>query len=192
MGQIIPRWEWRMFAKRIDIAIDLGSFTHARHVESSETYLVSAPSRANPKIRDGKIDIKTLESVSADGLEQWKPEMKAPFPLSRDQVDWVYRALKLEGPGLDGNRYSLGAFLALIERDGRARAVQVKKVRDQYDVNGCTVEMSDVSLDGDRYKTIAAENESPALVWNTVELLGLRARENVNYVKFIKEIKDLN
>lgn len=192
MGQIVPRWEWRMFAKRIDIEIDLGSFTRTRHVESSEVYLVSATARANPKIRDGKMDIKTLESINQDGLEQWKPEMKAPFPLSPDQVNAVYGALDLTSPDLDRDDYDLGDFLALIDGDGRPKAVQVDKVRDQYDVNGCTVELSSVTFDGDHYKTIAAENSSPTLVRDTVELLGLRARENVSYVKFIKGIKGLS
>ncbi len=181
-----------MFAKEIDIGIDLGSFTPTRHVESSEMYLVSAPARANPKIRDGKMDIKALESVNQVGLEQWRPEMKAPFPLSKDHVKVVFGALDLTSPDFARDEYDLEAFLALIEGDGRARAVHVDKVRDQYHVNGCTVEMSDVTFDGDSYKTVAAENSNPALVRDTVELLGLQARKNVNYVKFIKGIKGLS
>lgn len=192
MVRIIPRWEWRMFAKQIEIGIDPEAYERTRHVESSEIYLASAASKANPKIRDGKMDIKTLEGVDEHGLEQWKPEMKALFPLSSDQVTQVYAALNLAEPDLDGNDCGLEAFLALIDRDGRAKAVHVDKVRDQYDVNGCTVEMSDVTFDGDAYNTVAAENASQELVWNIVGMLGLRERENTNYVKFIKGIKGLS
>ncbi len=191
MVQIIPRWEWRMFAKQIEIQIDLGSFEQTRHVESSEVYLVSAASRANPKIRDGKMDIKTLESVNEYGLEQWKPDMKAQFPLLRDQVTLVLGALDLANPDLDREAYDLEALLALVDGEGRGTSVRVDKVRDQYDVKGCTVEMSDVTFDGDRYKTVAAENSSETLVWETVKLLGLQEHKNTNYVTFIKEIRGL-
>lgn len=192
MEHITPRWEWRMFARRIEIPIDLASFERTRHVESSEVYLVSVASRANPKIRDGKMDIKTLEIVNEDGLEQWKPDMKAQFPLLRDQVTLVLGALNLTHSDLQRDAYDLEALLALVDGKGRGTSVRVDKVRDQYDVKGCTVEMSDVTFDGDSYKTVAAENASETLVWETVKMLGLQQHRNTNYVTFIKEIKGLS
>ncbi len=192
MAKIVPRWEWRAFAKRIDIGIDPGSFERTRHVESSEIYLVSPASRANPKIRDAKMDIKTLERVNRHGLEQWKPEMKAEFPLSPNDFATVCGALGIANPDPGRDVRDLEDLLALIGGHGRAMAVGVEKVRDQYDVNGCTVEVSDVAFDGDTYRTVAAENENENLVWDTVGLLGLQGHANVNYVEFMKEIKGLN
>lgn len=192
MAEIIPRWEWRLFAKQIDIQIDLGTFKKTRHVESSETYLVSASSTANPKIRDEKMDIKTLEKVNDQGLEQWKPKMKATFPLSEEQVIAVYDALGFARPDLDRAGYPLEEFLALIGGDDRTRVVRVDKVRHQYDVEGCTVELSEVTFDDDCYKTVAAENSSQDLVFRIVAMLGLQNEENMNYVRFIKQLKGLS
>ena len=36
----------------------------------------------NTKIRDMLMDIKTLQQVNGDKLEQWFPIMKAGFPLT--------------------------------------------------------------------------------------------------------------
>jgi len=191
MGKIVPRWEWRLFAKQIDVRIDLEAFEKTRHAVSSETYLVSAASTANPKIRDGMMDIKTLERVNDAGLEQWKPAMKARFPLTRDQVITVHGALGRACPDLDQTAYPLEEFLALIRADERIRAVHVEKSRDQYDIEGCTVELCEATFDGDSYKTAAAENASQELVVRTVEMLGLQNDENMSYVRFIKKIKGL-
>lgn len=189
MSQTELRWEWRMFAKQIDLQGELAAFERTRHVESSETYLISVLSQANLKIRDGELDIKTLESVDRNGLEQWKPDTNISFPLSPDRVMAVYGTLNLATPELDRDDYDFEAFRALIGGDGRAMAVDVNKVRDQYDVNGCTVEVSDVTVDGDAYSTVAAENASQSLVLDTLEMFGFRRRENVNYVRLIKAVK---
>lgn len=188
MAEIVPRWEWRLFARTIEMQIDPETFERTRRVESAETYLVSGAATANPKIRDGKLDIKTLERVDDAGLEQWKPAMKAEFPLSDAQVTRVYEALSLPPPALGQTDYGLDAFLALIDADDRVRAVAVKKVRDQYDVEGCTVELSDVSFDGERYRTVAAENANPDLVLKVVGMLGFEVPKNTSYVKFINEL----
>ena len=41
---------------------------------------------ANVKVRDELLDVKELEHVDADGLEQWAPVLKAQFPVAADQV----------------------------------------------------------------------------------------------------------
>lgn len=188
MVEIIPRWEWRTFARAIETRIDLATYPRIRHVESSEIYLASATSEGNPKIRDQKIDIKTLQQVSDDGLEQWKPLLKASFPLPAEQVASVYRALGLAAPSGTGD-CGFDALLRMIKEDERTWAVSVDKVRDQYDVEGCTVEASEVAFDGEAFRTVAAEDPDAAKVSDTVARLGLRERENINYVKAIQRIK---
>lgn len=188
MDEIIPRWEWRTFARTIETRIDLTAFPRTRHVESSETYLASDFSEDNTKIREGKIDIKALQQVNDDGLEQWKPVVKASFPLSADQLAAVYRALKLDvPPGADG--CDLDALLQMIDKDTRTCAVFVDKVRDQYDVDGCVIEASDVTFDGQTFRTVAAEGTDAVKVRGAVARLGLLERENISYVKAIKRIK---
>jgi len=188
VAEIIPRWEWRTFARTIETQIDLAAYPRTRHVESSEIYLASATSEGNPKIRDEKIDIKTLQLVNDDGLEQWKPVLKASFPLSEDQLAEVYRALNLPPPSGAGP-CSLDALLRMIDEDANAWAVVADKVRNQYDLDGCTVEASQVILDGETFQTVAAEDPDPVKVRDTVARLGLLERENISYVRAIQRIK---
>ncbi len=188
MAEIIPRWEWRTFARTIETQIDLSAYPLARHVESSEIYLATATSEGNPKIRDDKIDIKTLQLVNDDGLEQWKPVLKASFPLSEDQLAEVCRALNVAAPAAAGP-YSFEALLEMIDEEANAWSVVADKVRNQYDVDGCTVEASEVAFDGETFQTIAAEDPDPVKVRDTVAKLGLLEHENINYIKAIQRIK---
>ena len=57
-------------------------------------YLVSRLTDANVKVRDGLLDVKELEHVDADGLEQWTPVLKAEFPVPADQVAAVLDRLR--------------------------------------------------------------------------------------------------
>lgn len=187
MAEIVPRWEWRTFARAIELQIDLGDHPRSRHVESSELYLASSTARGNPKIRDGRIDVKILQQVDHRGLEQWKPVLKAPFPLSAEQLAEVHRALGLAAPKERGDG-SLDALRQRIDREPNAWVVRVDKLRDLYDVGGCAVEWSEVSFDGDVFRTVAVEDPDAALVWATVDRLGLSDRENISYVNAIQRL----
>lgn len=188
MVKIVPRWEWRTFARAIELQIDLADHPQTRRLESSEIYLTASAARGNPKIRDQKIDIKTLQQVNADGLEQWKPLLKASFPLTAEQLAAVYQALGLNEPAVTQG-CDLDALLRLIDEETGAWAVSVEKIRNQYDVDGCIVEASEVGFDGDVFQTVAAEDPDPAKVTDTVARLGLSERENISYVKAIQRIK---
>ena len=188
MNEIIPRWEWRTFARKVETRIDLAAHPRTRHVESSEIYLASPTAEGNSKIRDDKIDIKVLQQRSNDGLEQWKPALKASFPLSADQVAEVYRAVNLAAPPAPGN-YALEALLRMVEQDESAWVVHVDKVRELHDVDGCIVESSRVSFDGEAFQTVAAEDPDPGKVRDTVAKLGLQGQDNISYLAAIQRIK---
>ena len=79
---IIPRWEYRTFGESFGEAeANIRSHGEAKARSSAETYIVSFDSPNNTKIRDGLMDIKKLENVNADTLEQWNPVLKSGFPL---------------------------------------------------------------------------------------------------------------
>ncbi len=188
MNEIIPRWEWRTFARKVETRIDLAAHPQTRHVESSEIYLASPTAEGNSKIRDDKIDIKILQQRSNDGLEQWKPALKASFPLSAEELAEVHRAVNLAAPPGAGD-CGLEALLRTVGQDEGAWVVHVDKVRDLYDVEGCTVESSLVTFDGETFHTVAAEDPDPDKVRTIVDRLGLQGRENINYLAAIQRIK---
>jgi hypothetical protein len=98
----------------------------------------------------------------------------------------VYRVFRLSVPKLDKTSYTFADFVEMAKRNKRLLAVDVEKVRDLYDVDGCIVESASVKFNGSSYKTVAAEDPDPDKVKATVEKLGLWGRENINYVQGIK------
>jgi len=99
MNTIIPRWEWRTFGTAFGAAdAKFAALTTEKVQESDEIYLLSPLTDANVKIRAELMDLKTLEQVSAAGLEQWRPVMKASFPLGQADVGTVCTALGVPPP----------------------------------------------------------------------------------------------
>lgn len=189
MGKIIPRWEWRTFAKDVKLAINLNDYEKTRHVESKEVYVLSDVVDENPKVRDNKMDVKSLQQVNEDGLEQWKPILKVDFPLPKEQLVEVYRVFRVAPPAMDKDIYTFDDFMKLAEKNPNILPFQVEKIRDLYDVDTCIVEYATVKVDGKEYKTAAEEDPDPSKVKRIVEKMGLWGRENINYVKALKRIR---
>jgi len=85
--EIVPRWEWRTFGDDFGEADTFfAGKSPERDQESDETYLLSTEGDASVKVRGGLMDVKELQGVDDYGLEQWKPVLKAEFPLGVEEV----------------------------------------------------------------------------------------------------------
>ncbi len=189
MEKIIPRWEWRTFAESIDIAVDLDQYKQDRQVESAETYILSTVVDENPKVRDGKMDVKSLQQVNEDGLEQWKPILKVSFPLTLEQTAEVFQVFRLSLPKLKGDGISYEDFIELAKSNPRLMVIDVVKSRKLYTVDDCIVENAFLKVDGKTFQTVAAEDPDTEKVKWAVKKLGLWNMENINYVKGLKRIR---
>jgi exopolyphosphatase/guanosine-5'-triphosphate,3'-diphosphate pyrophosphatase len=190
VGEIVPRWEWRTFGESFGVA-DTGfaALTPERVQESDETYLLSLESDASVKVRDGLMDVKRLEHVNDDGLEQWRPVMKASFPLSAEDVRSVLSALEVEGPALERDAYALHELLAdVVGPHDSLLAVDVHKHRERYAPRGCMAEVTELRSGSRSTRTIAVEFEDPTLVIDTVRELGLGSRPNVCLARGLKAL----
>src|SRR5262249_41579332 len=87
MEVIVPRWEWRTFGASFgDADRRFRQLPPGNVQESDELYLLSPNCDANVKTRDQLMDIKALEQVNPDGLEQWRPVVKGKFPLPQPRL----------------------------------------------------------------------------------------------------------
>src|SRR3954453_9318193 len=148
MAEIIPRWEWRTFGHTFGAAE--GAFAQMEPTgiqESDELYLVSATD-ANVKVRDDLMDVKVLVETNPDGLEQWRPIMKAEFPVPQSEVVRIFQALGLQAPALARESYTLDQFSADLAPSAALRPINVHKRRVRYKVGGCTSEVTDTIADG--------------------------------------------
>ena len=71
-------------------------------------------------------------------------------------------------------------------------AVAVAKHRVHYMLDGCRAELTDVRSEARTTRTIAVEDEDPALVRSTVETLGLWSRPNVSFPHGLIRLLDLD
>jgi exopolyphosphatase/guanosine-5'-triphosphate,3'-diphosphate pyrophosphatase len=156
--------------------------------ESDELYLLSPTCDANVKVRDDLMDIKTLERVDTNRLEQWRPYLKAGFPLSAADVAKVCTALGV-APLPPRESYTLEQLQAeLTHRSRGMRAVPVHKRRQRYTVGGCLAEMTDLVADGHATRTVAIESEDAASVQAAVREMGLDRYENLSYPRGLKRV----
>ncbi len=183
MAAIIPRWEWRTFGPGVAIAEPAFAALESTGVqESDETYVLAPAGRpATVKIRAGLLDIKEFVETDAEGLQQWRPIMKAEFPLDRDAVRGVFSAFGLPAPALSRDAYTLEEFSDELSGPGGLRLVAVHKRRVRYVINGCTSEVTDVTADGIPSRTLAIESTDGAAVIEAVRSAGLGGFANTSY-----------
>lgn len=196
MDKIIPRWEWRAFGQHFGEAeACLAALTAEAVQESDEVYLLPgaglSAASGNVKVRAELMDIKILQQVNADGLEQWTPVMKAGFPLAASDVARVFEALQLPLPALSLASYTFDEFIAVFTQPGGViRRVDVHKRRVRYTVGGCTAEFSDVLANGKPTRTIAVESPDAAAVMRAVRELGLGGYSNTSYSRGLAALID--
>ena len=115
-------------------------------------------------MRGGLLDLKELQRVDEDGLEQWEPVLKAAFPVAASDVRSVLAALAVEHAP-ERAEYTLEQLLGeLVDPRPELLAADVHKRRRHVTVGGAMAELSELSTDRGVLRTIAVESEDPALV----------------------------
>lgn len=185
-----PRYEWRVWAGRLDeVAARVGALSECHETRhSAEVYIVSRTATdANPKVRDRRLDIKVLRAIR-DGFEKWDVHLKSGFPVPAELLSsQVLPLLGLAPPQLRREQYSLSQFLdEVVEPHPDLAAVEVKKRRNSYTVNGCIAEVSDVTIGGRHLQTVAVESVDLQALSEARRLTGLNRYDNVNYPRAIR------
>lgn len=190
-----PRFEFRSFGQHFEAAGKRMARLSApvpekfweRH--SDEIYIMSRTNDINnTKIRDGKMDIKTLVQT-VDGLEQWNPLMKGVFPMTAEVLTKeVFPAFKVVMPGLTKDSYSYDEFMKMIDQHPDLQAVRVHKQRSGYVVNETICETGIVLINGAKVHTINLESTDIEEMKKTIKEVGLEGVENINYLQVIKRV----
>jgi exopolyphosphatase/guanosine-5'-triphosphate,3'-diphosphate pyrophosphatase len=180
---VAGRWEWRVFGESVGAAEShFAALPVERVQESDELYLLSPSRDAIVKVRDGLMDVKRLQRVSPEGLQQWMPTMKAEFPMPVAQVMEVATALRIPVPTLARPVYTLPQLLEeLVDPNPALHAVPVHKKRARYTIDRCASEVTEVKAAGRETRTIALESEDLETLLAAVREIGLEPAPNVSY-----------
>jgi exopolyphosphatase/guanosine-5'-triphosphate,3'-diphosphate pyrophosphatase len=189
-AEVVARWEWRTFGERFGAAeARLAEAASGSVHESDELYLLSPAVEESVKVRDGLLDVKQLVQVSADGLEQWRPVTKAPFPVDAADLAAGLARLHVGVPPLSRAAYTLEELLAeVVPALGGVSAVDVHKRRARTTLGGCLAELTSVRAGDRETRTIAVESEDPERVAAVVSGLGLAGRPNVSMPRGLKAL----
>ena len=157
--------------------------------ESEEIYIVSITNDINNiKIRDSKIDIKSLIQT-VDRLEQWNPLMKAEFPITeKTLMEEVFPAFQIEMPEITKNAFSYEEFMNIINSHQDLQSVRVKKHRFGYKINETICEVAEVLINGAKLMTINSESAEIEDIKKTMAEVGIAQLENINYLQAIKRV----
>jgi exopolyphosphatase/guanosine-5'-triphosphate,3'-diphosphate pyrophosphatase len=187
---IVPRWEWRSFGESFGEAeARLAALAPTKVEDSDEFYVLSRGFTASVKVRGGQLDVKRLEEVGDDGLERWRPVAKLDFPISSSAVAPLLEALDVAAPSVEREAYDREQLVdEVVEPHDDLLAVPVSKHRVRYAVDGCMAELTDLRSGSRVTRTIAVENEDPAVVRSTVEALGLWGRPNVSVPRGLAQL----
>jgi len=190
VDEIKPRYEFRVWSDTLgSVHNRLGLMAQPRTAESEETYLISkATDKCNAKIRAALMDIKVL--VAEDrGLQQWKPILKAGFPLDSSVIaTQVFPSLELPPPALPKSVYELDEFLDHVAgADVRLAIVAVRKTRYQFRIGACAAEYAQIMINGVPRDTVAVESVDPDAVLQLVRELGIDD-PNTSYIREIKRV----
>ena len=186
---VVPRWEWRTFGDFHDAEHLVSALQPVTTVESDEIYLLSMHGDASVKVRGGLLDIKVLQRVNGAGLQLWVPTTKVGFPLDEHAVTAAFTALGVREPTMRRSVHSLQAFVdELVGSHADLRVVETRKTRHRSVLDGCMVELTDVSAEGRSIRTVAVESPDPDLVTQTIRRLGLDGRHNVSVPQGLKTL----
>ena len=193
MSEIIPRWEWRTFGRDFGTAeaVFADLTPTGPPTDSEEVYFHHPGAGTIVKIRDDLLDIKVLEETDPEGLEQWLPVLKEGFPLAGEHVLTALEAIGVEPPTLERPFYSQQQLIdEVIGPHPGLRAVQIKKHRVRYILDGCMSELSDLVIGTIPVRTIAVESEDREAVLRAVDHLGLADHLNHNFLRAITALLD--
>lgn len=190
MAEIKPRYEFRIWADALaPLREKLNAMAQPSQKSSDETYFISAETeRCNAKVRDKLMDIKVL--VAEDrGLEQWKPILKAEFPLPASVIaEQVFHSLQLSPPPLSKPQYSYEDFVEQAMRSNpKIRVAAVSKTRYQFNIGVCAAEYSNILINNIPRDTVAVESTDADAVLQLVAKLGIN-EPNVSYIREIRRI----
>jgi hypothetical protein len=192
-NKIAPRAEFRVFGQGvIDIVKqkmwDAGAVLQKARRMPPEIYFLSArTSEANVKVRDGLLDIKIKVGETPEGYEIFQPRGKFQFPVKREELAVILAHLKVEMP-LERETTTIEEFIAMARKHPDLVPVSVEKMRYGFTVGGVICEYAQVWFNGALVESACCESENYEAISRAVEVLGIVAMPNTNYLRAAKRV----
>jgi len=188
---IEPRYEFRVWGEDLtELRERLARRATPVKAKSKEIYLVSKTTdNCNAKIRGNFLDIKVLVA-EYQRLEQWKPVLRAAFPLDRSIITTqVFFTLEIRPPQLSRAQYDIGEFInEVIAAEATIAIVELFKNRLKFSFETYQAEFTVVLINDVEHHTVAVESADPDKLLRLIHEIGCDGAVNVSYVRYIKRV----
>lgn len=186
---VVPRWEWRSFARTFATPRTAGAAPAAPEVEDEETYLVSLLTPHSVKIRGDRLLVKRLERTDTSGLELWRPVLGAEFPIGPESLAVACHAWGIEPPARGTPAHSLADLVRhVVVPHRQLRLVSLVKRRVPFAVAGCHGERAQITIGRHQWNTVSFEDTDPARIRAALREMGLDPSANESYPRALKRI----
>jgi hypothetical protein len=185
------RYEFRVFGGDLELLRPQLEAASARSStqSSAETYIVTRLNiEAGVKIRDNCLEMKLLRA--RDGiLEQWAPALQLQLPIGGATFkDDVAPALGASVDLPDDAQLTESGLTDIAQSVPALAAIALSKTRTQFELPGCTAELTLVEFDGSSTQTVAFEGTDMVAVMQAVRQLGLEQRTNESYPCYLQRV----
>ncbi len=136
------------------------------------------------KVRDGLLDVKIKVGDTPQGYEIFQPSGKFQFPISPDELASIAARLHVRLPETVAFAASVSYddFAAMARQHPDLIPVLVEKKRWGFTIDGIICEYAQVWFNGAMVESACVESDNHEGMRAVIDLLGLAARPNVNYL----------
>ncbi len=182
------RWEWRTFGDDFGEAEQRIRFHRRQTLEEGRIrYLLSRHSGYRVTADARQLLIEEPSPVDDEGLEAWRPVLLHPFPIGRETVRQLARALGVE-EWIEERSSAAGAGSLPPDLSDHPDVAVVETAyrRGLYLVNDCVVELGELVF-GDRpLRTVAVAMERRDRILEAVKGLALGRFESSSHVAMFR------
>ncbi len=182
------RWEWRTFGPGFEEAErQIQAYPMKNLLNTHGTDILSRLWDTSAKVHFNMLDVKAIQCVASNGLQQWLPIMKQEFPLDQTMLNQFFELCYIPEPMYGRSSYTAEQFLKeLVRPNELLRCVTVNKRRQLYNIDDVAVEIATVEFEGVQHRSIGIEHDDPDKVWNLVSRFGLDRQPNTSQVRVLK------
>lgn len=184
------RFEFRIFGRELGALPKMFAREGKEigHDSSVSLYLVSRLNiEANVKIREGQLEVKTLEARQRQ-LELWRLSAKEKLPVTAEFANnHVFAPLGLDHVDLPGEAaIGIEEFAAIADDFAALYFMEIQKNRVQYSIGPGLAEYVHILWEDGSAESVGLEADRPEAVQNMMHLFALEAMENWSYPTFLQ------
>ena len=154
---------------------------------SHETSFLRFSSDVDVRVGENGLEVRLCQSIDEHGVEQWVSVLHHDFPLSAQVVRELFAAWNRRAPAELLPYYDEPIFRAAFGSDPDIIPIDVSRKRWVKVVDACRIELAEITVRGERLRTLAISSEDRRAVWATVVALGLAGCAPMSYVRALRQ-----